>query len=195
MKGKNESLQRQTEILHEIIRLNHPLYDVIKAGAKFNLKNYYIGAGCIAQTIWNYQLGNPLLFGISDVDFVYFDEDLSFDAEDKIIHMIKNQLSTCPLSIDVKNQARVHIWYKEHFGYDIVPYSSAEAAVNTWPTTATSVGIRLNDGNLHVYAPYGLNDLFSQIVRPNKTQITEEIYNKKADKWRKTWPSLSIIPW
>lgn len=195
MKGKNESLQRQVEILHEIIQLNQPLYDAIKESVRLNLKNYYIGAGCIAQTIWNYQNGNPLLFGINDFDFVYFDEDLSFEAENKIIQMVQKQLSSCPLTVDVKNQARVHVWYKDHFGNDIVPYTSAEAAINTWPTTATSVGIRLNNDKLHVYAPYGLNDLFSQVVRPNKAQITEEIYYKKVDKWLKVWPSLSVVPW
>ena len=130
-KGKNETLQRQIEILHEILQLNQPLYDAIKENAKLGLENYYIGAGCIAQTVWNYQNENDLLFGISDIDFVYFDADLSFGAENKVIHMVQKQLSGRPLPIDVKNQARVHVWYQEHFDYDIVPYTSAEAATNT----------------------------------------------------------------
>jgi hypothetical protein len=42
--------------------------------------------------------------------------------------------------IDVKNEARVHLWYKSHFGYDIPPYHSVEEAMDSWPTTATAVG-------------------------------------------------------
>ena len=82
-----------------------------------------------------------------------------------------------------------------YFGYDITPYNSVEEAINTWPTTATSVGVRLVDNKLKVYAPFGLNDLFGMIVRANKAQITEKIYMEKVRKWSAKWPSLKIIPW
>jgi hypothetical protein len=101
----------------------------------------------------------------------------------------------CPIKLDIKNQARVHLWYKDHFGYDIKPFNSIEDAVNTWPTTATSIGVRLENGNFIIYAPFGLNDLFGMIVRANKAQITEEIYLQKVNKWKTKWPALTIIPW
>ena len=40
------------------------------------------------------------------------------------------------------NETRVHLWYEAHFGYRIDPYASVEDAINTWPTTATSIGVR-----------------------------------------------------
>jgi len=195
MTGKNTQLSEQIRILHEILQKNHALYRVIEESQNLNLPEYYIGAGCIAQTVWNYQNGNHLLTGINDIDFVYFDFDLSFESEDNMIRTIQNKFSDCPLQIDIKNQARVHVWYRDHFGYDITPYDSVESAINTWPTTATAVAVRLHKNELQVYAPFGLNDLFSQIVRPNKAQITEEIYNSKNRKWLKTWDSLTIMPW
>ena len=195
MIGKNKPLAEQMEILQKILRQNEPLYHVIAESASLKLPKYYIGAGCIAQTVWNYQNGNPPLFGINDIDFVYFDADLSFEAENAIIETVQNAFSDCPLHMDIKNQARVHLWYKTHFGYDILPYTSVSSAINTWPTTATAVGVCLSDKKWQVYAPYGLNDLFSQIVRPNKVQITEEIYKNKVEKWQKNWPSLQIVPW
>jgi len=183
------------KLLHEILRKNEILYGVIEESQNLELPEYYIGAGCIAQTVWNYQNGNPPLKGINDIDFVYFDSDLTLETENDVIQRIQDRFRDCPLKIDVKNQARVHVWYKAHFGYDISPYNSLKSAIDSWPTTSTAVGVRLVGEELQVYAPFGLNDLFSQIVRPNKAQITEEIYNKKAQKWICTWPSLTVVPW
>jgi Uncharacterized protein conserved in bacteria len=161
-----------------------------------NLENYYIGAGCIAQTVWNDLSDNPLEFGIKDIDFVYFDSNLDPEAEDKVIARAKELFSGLGTEVDVKNQARVHLWYEAHFGYGIRPYDSLEAAIRTWPTTATAIGIRKQtDGSLKVYAPFGLEDLFAKTVRPNKAQITKEIYEHKVTNWLSKWPDLKIIPW
>jgi hypothetical protein len=88
------------------------------------------------------------------------------------------------------------LWYKRHFGYEIQKYKSLESAINTWPTTATAIGVRIEEDNkFKVYAPFGLNDLFGKIVRANKIQITEEIYKNKVVNWLKKWPDLNVIPW
>ena len=196
MVGFNIDLQNQISQLENILPLNEELYAIIEKASKTGLKNYYIGAGCITQTVWNYQAGLELSNGISDIDFVYFDNsDLSFEAENAIINSITNVVAPCKIKLDIKNQARVHLWYKERFGYDIKPYESIESAINTWPTTATSIGVRLENNKLKVYAPFGLNDLFGMIVKANKIQITEEIYMQKVQKWIAKWPTLKIIPW
>jgi len=33
------------------------------------------------------------------------------------------------------------------------------------------------------------------IVRPNKRQITKEIYLEKVKRWTKLWSRLKVIPW
>ena len=194
--GFNTDLQAQIKLLAHILPQNKPLYDVIKRMADLGLSNYYIGAGCIAQTVWNYQSGPELTYGISDIDIVYCDaSDLSYEAENAMIERIGRAIKPCAIQLDIKNQARVHLWYKEHFGFDIAPYDSVEGAINTWPAMATAVGVRLEGEHLKVYAPFGLNDLFGMTVRANKTLITEEIYMQKVRKWREKWPLLTIIPW
>lgn len=196
MFGINADLQSQITYLTKIITLNDVLFRVIEKANKIDLDDYYIGAGCIAQTIWNYQTGLELTHGISDIDIVYYDDsDLSLEAEKAVIQRITSVMNPCEIRLDIKNQARVHLWYKEHFGYDIIPYNSIENAINSWPTTATSIGVRMGNNKLKVYAPFGLNDLFGMIVRANKTQITEEIYLQKVKKWSERWPSLTVIPW
>jgi hypothetical protein len=196
MDGFNNDLQFQMEQLEKIILSNEIIKDALKKASKMKLINYYIGAGCIAQTVWNYQMKLELSNGISDIDIAYYDNlDLSLEAENSIIENISKSLMQCPIKLDIKNQARVHLWYKDHFGYDIKPINSVEDAINRWPTTATSIGVRLENGKLKIYSPFGLNDLFGMIVRANKAQITEEIYLQKANKWITKWPALTVIPW
>ena len=195
MIGYNCDIGTQQRLLYEILSQNAVLFEVIKGARTLGLKDYYIGAGCVCQTVWNFQNGLDLMHGISDIDFVYFDGDLSYEAEDCVIKQVKQAFCGLPVEIDVKNEARVHLWYKDHNGYDISPYTSVEAAINTWPTTATSVGVRIRDSVFEVYAPFGLNDLFGQIVRPNKTQIAEETYIQKCRKWEVKWDTLTFIPW
>jgi len=182
--------------LHNILSQNRPLYDVIVKMAGFGLPNYYIGAGCIAQTVWNHLCGLELMHGISDIDIAYYDAtDLSANAENAVRQRIMHAIEPCTIEVDINNQARVHQWYKGSFGYDIAPYTSVEDGISTWPTTATAVGVRLKGNELEVYAPFGLDDLFGMVVRANKVQITEEIYMKKVQKWLRKWPQLAVVPW
>jgi hypothetical protein len=194
--GVNLDLNSQMELLLNIIRKNPIVETVFQRIHSLPLDQYYVGAGCLTQTTWNYLSGYDLRNGISDIDIVYFDQDLAYDKEDGLIKQARHLFGDLPVRIDLKNQARVHLWYKNHFGYPIEPYFSLEAAINTWPTTATALGVSKDRlSNWQVYAPFGLNDLFGMIVRPNKTLITEDIYVNKVKRWTKHWPHLTVIPW
>lgn len=197
LNGYNLDLQMQLKVLEKIIMSNKTLEEVISKAHLSGIENYYIGAGCIAQTVWNYMSGNPLEYGIKDIDFAFFDDkNIDYKCENSVVLKMKELFSNLQVDIDVKNQARVHIWYENHFGYKIQPYTSLEAALNTWPTTATAIGVRRgHNGELKVYAPFGLNDLFGKIVRANKVQINREIYEVKVSRWLSTWPDLLVIPW
>ncbi|MGB8455292.1 MAG: nucleotidyltransferase family protein [Anaerocolumna sp.] len=195
--GYNMDLYYQLNVLETIITSSELINKALDRAKLSGFNNYYIGAGCITQTVWNYLFHKPLDYGIKDIDFVYYDDsNMDYEAERKVISNLKELYSDFNIDVDVKNQARVHLWYKDHFGYEIAPYKSLESAINTWPATASAIGVRINkDNKLKVYAPFGLNDLFGKIVRPNKVQITEEIYYKKTDSWLMKWPELTIIPW
>ncbi|MDU7476081.1 MAG: nucleotidyltransferase family protein [Paenibacillus macerans] len=52
---------------------------------------------------------------------------------------------------------------------DLKPYLTLEDAIDSWPTTSTSIGVRLDENaGWKVYSPYGLEDLFQLKVRANK---------------------------
>ena len=175
---------------------NKWLGEILERFEEVALPDSWLVAGCIAQTIWNLGYGQPAEFGLKDVDLIYFDEqDLSFEAEASHERRLGHLFQHLPIKLDVKNEARVHLWYEDRFGYAIEPYSSSSDAIATFPTTATAVGVRGMGYKFGCCAPFGLDDLFSLVVRPNKRQITRAIYEAKVDRWRPIWPRLTFLPW
>lgn len=193
----NKDLSTQIAYLKRIVEQSKVIGNILKLAPKLQMPNWYLGAGCIAQTVWNVQHGFDSNHGIKDYDLVYYySSDISHEGEDSYVKKGNELFKGIPGQVEIKNQARVHLWYEKHFGYAIRPYESIEDAINTWPTTATSVAVKYDDkGESIVYAPYGLNDLFGMIVRPNKIQITKEIYSRKVERWTKIWHGLKVIPW
>lgn len=182
--------------LERAIRSSPVLGPVLDRWAEVRLPDAWLAAGAVAQTVWNAKLGYPPDRGIRDVDIVYFDgEDLTAESEQAEAQRIASLFAHSSVRCDVKNEARVHLWYEARFGYAIAPYRSTEDAIATFPTTATAIGVRLTDGRFEISAPFGLTDLFHLIVRPNKTQINARIYEAKLSRWRTNWPALDIRPW
>ncbi|BEP28171.1 nucleotidyltransferase family protein [Helicovermis profundi] len=194
-KVKNTKLN-EVEKLIEIIELNKDLIRVFDALDKIGLVEYYVGAGALAQNVWNIETGRSQNYGISDVDIIYFNPNMLEEDETKIRKKLEKELGNFPVWLDVKNQARVHLWYKEKFGYEIETYKSLEDAIKTWPTTSTSFGVQRERKNKwNVYAPYGLRDIFEMRVKANPIQITEAIYMNKVQKWTDRWPELEVVEW
>jgi uncharacterized protein len=182
--------------LEVALRQNKWLEEILERFEEIVLPDSWLVAGCIAQTIWNLGCGQPAELGLKDVDLIYFDEqDLSFESEVDHERRLRDLFRHLPIKLDVKNEARVHLWYEERFGYAIKPYLSSADAIATFPTTATAVGVCWIRGKLECCAPFGLDDLFGLVVRPNKRQITRTIYEAKVDRWRPIWPRLNFLAW
>lgn len=189
-------LQEQIKDLQEIILINPIINKVLNNNPFPYTNNWYLGAGCVCQTVWNHLLGNEITYGIEDYDLVYYDKkDISKETEVNEQERINKLFKDLSVSIEVVNEARVHLWFEEDFGKKLSQYKSVEDAINQWPTTATAIAVSNIDGTINVYAPYGLNDLFGMIVRPNKPWVIKEVYEKKVAKWIKKWPTLQVIPW
>lgn len=58
---------------------------------ELKLPNFYIAAGSIFQTIWNYYDSKPLNYGIKDIDIIYYDSsNISKDNEQELENNIIN---------------------------------------------------------------------------------------------------------
>lgn len=179
------------DVLFDILLANPVLGQALDDVPKLSLPNWYIAGGAISQTYWNHIHGFDPMNGIKDFDLVYYDTDTSYSAEDKFIKSADKLFKNLPIEVEIRNQARVHKWYPKRFGRHIKPYGSVEKGISSWATTITCIGIN-KEG---VFAAHGLDDLFDLVVRPNKIQVTQHDYNKKANRWKSTWPKLTIIPW
>jgi hypothetical protein len=179
-----------------LVRANPVVSALLDELPRLALPDWYLGAGGIAQTVWNHLHGFSSTHGIDDYDIVYFDrDDLTEAGESATESSVLALASTRGAKVDVTNEARVHTWYERSFGRHLDPYRSAEQAIATWPTTATSVGIRSDESGFVVCAPFGLADLFAMVVRANTTLIDREVYEAKVRRWERLWPQLTILPW
>jgi hypothetical protein len=187
------------EKLFQMLEKNRSVQQILNKTENLNMPDWYFGSGGIAQTVWNIQHGFDPENGIKDYDLFYFDaKDTSYEAEDIFIQKGKELFGDIPVPVEIRNQARVHLWYRKEFGYqtDQDEYKSIEESINSWPTTATAVGIRKDiNGQIKVYAPFGLDDLFNMIIRANKPKITKKVFQDKVNRWIKIWPNLKVIPW
>lgn len=186
----------QVEYLWEALAKNAIVEALLEAAAEMALPAWYLGASGISQTVWNLQHGFDPGSGIRDYDLVYFDaDDLSDESRRCIEAEVARRVSDFGVTVDVHNEARVHLWYGRRFGKEIEPYRSTEDAIATWPTTASAVGVRRDTSGSTVFAPFGLSDLFGMVARPNKAIVGRDVYEEKVARWSSRWPLLRVIPW
>jgi uncharacterized protein len=197
MRAGQLPIQQQLVHLRAAWRRNRTLTEVLAGAAELDLPGWYLVAGCLYQTVWNVVTGQPPEAGILDYDLAYFDDsDLSWEAEDAVIKAGNQIFAGLPAPVEIRNQARVHLWYEQKFGAPCPPYASTEAAIDTFEATAACLGAgRGPGGRWRIYAPYGLADVFNLVVRPNPVLAPRRIYQAKAARWRQQWPGLTVLPW
>ena len=194
-----ETLDKQCHKFMSILEENKDLMIILDYLAKLNLPNFYIAAGSIFQTIWNYYDNRPLNYGIKDIDIIYYDKDnLTKEVEQKLENQIIDFLKQQNLNyeVDIHNEARMHLWKKENENKDIDQYQNSEDAIAKWIATVHAIGITKEKGQIKVYAPYGLSDIFSRTIRPIKhSGNSKELYNKKVTGWQNRFSKLTVVEW
>jgi uncharacterized protein len=190
-------IDEQLENFRTAVASNRTLTRVLDLAAGMNLPGWYLLAGCLYQTVWNVVTGQPPEAGILDYDLGYFDaSDLSWEAEDAVIQAGHKVFAGCTVPVQIRNQARVHLWYEPKFGMPCPPHESSEAAIDTFEATCACLGVRLEPGGRwRVYAPYGLSDVFNLVVRPNPLLAPRHVYQAKVTRWQQQWPALTVLPW
>lgn len=151
-------------------------------------------AGCVWQPYLNLRSGHGIADQINDYDVFYFDPgDLSFEAEDKAIKRASLIFQDIDAMVEVRNQARIHLWYPDRFGVPCPPMASAAEAVSRFPVLGTCLGLnQRDDGSIVAIAPYGWDDLAEGILRPNPRCVDRGAFARKAASYQQRWPWLRI---
>jgi hypothetical protein len=189
--------QTQRAALETIIRDQPVLMAVLEGLRDMALPGHLLVAGAIYNEVWNVLTGRPALTGVNDIDIFYFDDsDIGWDAEDQVIKACEARFAGLPLPVQVRNQARVHLWYEQKFGSPFTPLTSAAEMLGRYASKTHAVGARLNgDGSMDIIAPFGLDDLFSFRMVPNPVLDNRLSHTSKSERAKAIWPELTVIAW
>nr|WP_180206618.1 nucleotidyltransferase family protein [Pseudomonas sp. SbOxS1]NYU06876.1 nucleotidyltransferase family protein [Pseudomonas sp. SbOxS1] len=148
-------------------------------------------AGCLFQAVWNQQAQRDPAWSIKDYDVFYFDTDLSWEAENEVIHRAQHLFQDLGVNVEFKNQARVHLWYGQRFGGTYPRLESARDGIDRYLVAGTCIGLDVATGE--VYAPYGLADVEQGVLRINPANPRPELFDQKAKSYQVRWPWLRIV--
>ena len=189
-------IEHQLAAFKQMVMTNAVVATLIERLPQLDVPGCYLAAGALYQTVWNCLCKRDPRAGINDYDINYFDAaDPSWEAEDAVIRRGAELFGDLDATVEIRNEARVHVWYEAKFGVPCPAFSSTEHAIATFPSTSSAFGIRPSDGDLDVYAPYGFTDLFALRTRPNPLLAPRHVYESKTARWRQHWPGLEVIPW
>ena len=191
-------VKRESELrerLKAILSATPPLMRVLSVARRLCLPDWLVFSGAVYQPVLNHLTGRALDYGIKDYDLGYFDaSDLSYEAEDDaVIRRVKTAFDE-PLRsmVEVRNQARVHLWFPAKFGEAYGPLSCTAEALERFASATFAVGVRLeSDDRLYIEAPFGIADLFALRLRPNPRRKTVGFARTAADV-RRRWPEVFV---
>jgi uncharacterized protein len=159
------------------------------------LPDAWLVSGCLVQTVWNVLTRRAVDYGINDYDVFYFDPDTSWEAEDAVIRKLAAHFARRGIKVEVRNQARVHLWYPEKHGLPYPRLLRSTQGIDRFLTKNTQIGIRRALDGYEVYAPNGYDDVAGLIVRPNPgANFSAANYEAKAARWKTLWPEITVLP-
>jgi len=177
----------------EQIRQNETNRRLLEILPALELPQGTLTAGCLFQTIWNLRDGNAPDRAIRDYDVFYFDaDDLSWEAEDAVIGKARALLGDLADRTEIRNQARVHLWYQEKFGAPCPPLTRVEDGIDRFLIACTLFGVDIGTGR--IYAPNGFRDMQDGVLRINPNNPQPEPFRRKCEDYKARWPWLSIAP-
>ena len=181
--------------LAEVVRADPDLMHVLTTVRGLGLDDWRVFSGAVYQCVWNAVTGRPVGYGRKDYDLGYFDPDTSWDAEDAVIKRVAAAFDEPFRSeVEVRNQARVHLWFMDRFGEPYEPLTGTDEALARFVAPAFAVGVRLEDDDaISIAAPFGLEDVFSMTLRPNPDRPLARGWDKTVASARSRWPELTVI--
>ncbi|MDX6200052.1 MAG: uncharacterized protein QOJ79_3203 [Actinomycetota bacterium] len=186
-----------SERLIKIVRGSASLMTVLTVLRARGLSDALVMSGAVYQTAWNSLTGRPADYGIKDYDVGYFDPDTSYESEDVVIRGVAAGFDE-PLrsKVEVRNQARVHLWFEAHFGHAYgEPLTSTAEALTRFVCPAFAIGVRLeSDDSVTVAAPFGLDDVFAMRLRPNPLRVPSTDWQRIVTSVTTRWPEAVVDP-
>lgn len=189
--------EEQRRVFLDIVRADPIVRSALIAALEVDLPDWFIVSGVIYNAVWNALTGKRPGHGTKDIDVFYFDDsDLSYEAEDRVIKRAEPHFAHVPLPVEIRNQARVHLWYPQKFGRTCPRYESSEQSIGYFASETHAVGVRLEaNGDLTLVAPFGLDPIFSFRIVPNRALDNAATHAEKGERAKRTWPEITVEAW
>lgn len=172
----------------KLIKEDSLMMNVLERAEKLNVPNWLIGSGFVRNKVWNHLSGRETEgIDATDIDLVYFDPTSNDQTRDEVLMQILQEETG--LEWELQNKAYN---YKSDTRSE---YTSEEDVIAHWPETVTAIGVRIENGDLRLIAPYGIKDIVNFVVRPSPKfkdgveRIRERVAKKK---WLEKWPSIRL---
>lgn len=167
---------------------------ILEAWEELALPDGWLVAGCLFQTVWNLRSGRAPEDGIKDCDLFYFDgDDLSAEGEARVQARADRILGPLGVPVEVKNQARVHLWYQDWFGHPYPQLANSKQGIDRFLVPSTCVGVRRVAGDDEIYVPNGLAILYAGVLAPNPLVPHLQLFRDKAASYRSRWHWLQVL--
>ncbi len=174
------------------IAMSNPINAEITARLpSLGVRQCMLTAGCLFQAVWNQRSSRPAAWGVNDYDVFYFDDDLSWEAENEVISAAQHLFQDLGVNVELRNQARVHLWFSQRFGGHYPALRSAKESIDRFLISSTCIGMDIETGE--VYTPHGLAELEQGILRINPNFPQPELFLKKANSYQARWPWLRVV--
>lgn len=181
--------------LKEILRASPTIMTILETCRAQKLPDWRLVSGAVYGTVFNHLTGRDGDYGIKDFDIAFFDSDTSYEAEDVWIKRIDAALPPLLAArAEVRNQARVHIWFKDKFGGEYAPLSNTDESLDRYLCFAHMIAVRLEQNDdISIAAPAGLDDMFNMVLRHNPKRGAYDRFLEKSQSIIERWPEVRIV--
>lgn len=160
------------------------MMNILRVAEKLNFLDWVIAAGFVRNKVWDHLHGyTKKEVDTADIDLVYYDTSGNDQKTDE--ELSRKLRKETGINWEIVNEAYAHTWN------NLPPYTSTKDALSKWPETATGIGVKLENGQLKLIAPYGISDLVHLIVRPSP-KFTDDVERVREKRWMKKWPKLKL---
>ena len=137
--------EEQRALFLDIVLADPLIGEALRRAAALALPDWLIVSGALYNAVWNRLTGKPSGHGTKDIDLFYFDAaDLSYEAEDGVIGAAAARFADLPVPVEIRNEARVHLWFEARFGGRYPQLSSSAQALGYFAARTHAVGLRLD---------------------------------------------------
>lgn len=177
--------------LQEHILNDETMMTLLQVVEALDLPDAWVAAGTVRNFIWNILMGKGFDTD-TDVDLVFFDPERSGEETQRLETVLEQAYPA--YRWELSNQAHLHL-----YSPNTAPYQSTCDAVSRYPERCTAIAVRLDQGELEVFAPYGLEDLSAFIIRPTPHFLADDLrmalYWERLEQknWQEKWPQLKIL--